>query len=319
MAKTLLEYAEWLDGRNLIWPQPPKAVPPKATPFTKPLSGIRAVTWSIYGTLLRIADGRLLFNHPQQLRMQVALEKTIQEFNMWQSMGRKPGAPWEYMLQQYTQVLGEHEMAGTRHKGDYPEVNSAALWRKLLGRLEQKEYQYDVGLYGDMDELSEKVAFFFHRSLQGVEAAPQALVALESVSRAGMQQGLLGDAQPFTMAQLLRALKAQGTLPPVGDLFSASGLVLSFQEGVRTPSKSLYRRAIERFGTLGIEPGQVLHVGSRLRDDLGVAKEFGMRTALYAGDKASLAATSAEIKDPELKPDRLITDLRQIRDVLTLG
>ena len=319
MAKSLLEYAEWLDGRNLVWPQPPKLKAPKATPYLKPLAGIRAVTWSVYGTLLRIADGRLVFNHPQQLRMQVALEKTIQEFNMWHSMGRKPGAPWEYMLQQYTQVLSEQEMAGTKHKGDFPAVNLVAIWRKLIGRLEQKEYQYDAGFYGDLDELSEKVAYFFHRSLQGVEAAPAALRALESVSRAGLTQGLLGDAQPFTLPQLLRAFKAQGTLPPVGDLFASNGLVLSDQEGVRTPSKSLYRQCVERFAALGIEPGEILHVGSRVRDDLAVAKEFGMRTALYAGDKTGLEAAPADLKDPALKPDRLLTDLKQIREVLSLG
>ena len=54
---TLQEYIEGLENRNLVWPQPPPIEPVKATPYIKPLSGIRAVTWSVYGTLLRIAEG----------------------------------------------------------------------------------------------------------------------------------------------------------------------------------------------------------------------------------------------------------------------
>jgi FMN phosphatase YigB (HAD superfamily) len=319
MPKTLPQYIDWLHDRDDIWPAPPKPVPAKATPYLKPLEGIRAVTWDVYGTLLRISDGRLLFLHPQQLRMQVALEKTIHEFNMWQSMSRKPGQPWEYMLEQYKTVLEEQQMAGTKHKGDFPEIDSAALWRKLLGRLEQKEYQYDEAFYGDMDELSEKVAYYFHARLQGVEAAPNALAALSAVAGAGLKQGLLADGQPFTLPQLLRALRGQGTLPPLGDLFDPACVTLSYREGIRKPSKSLYRLCRERFEQLGIAPGEVLHVGARLRDDLAAAKQAGMRTALYAADKTSLQATKDEMRDPALKPDRLLTDLARIRDILSIG
>lgn len=318
MAKTLQEYADWLDGRDdLIWPKPPKAAPAKATPYVKPLKGIRAVLWGLYGTLLRITDGQLLFLHDQELRMQIALDKTIKEFNMWYSMSRKPGAAWEYMFQQYKAVLRDLEMTSVR-KGDSPEINSAALWRKLLGRLEQKEYEYDQDFYGDMDELSEKVAYFFHASFQGVEAAPNAVNALTAVAQSEMTQGLLADAQPFTFVQMLRALKQQGILPPLDKAFAPGCLTLSHQEGVRKPSPSLYRTSQQRFRQLGIAPNEVLYVSATLRDDLAIAKQSGMRTALYAGDKLSLKATSAEVKDPEMKPDRLLTDLIQICDILEI-
>ena len=183
MARTLFEYAEWLEERNLLWPAAPKAAPAPATPFLRPLPGIRAVTWSIYGTLLTISDGELLHMHPQSIRMQVALDKTIHEFNMWNSMTRKPGAPWEYMLQKYKNAVEEQSMAASDQKGEIPEINSALVWRKLLGMLEKKEYQYDEAFYGDLDELSEKVAYFFHLCLQGAAAAPHAQQALSSVAQ----------------------------------------------------------------------------------------------------------------------------------------
>ena len=43
--------------------------------------------------------------HPQKLIMDVALDKTVQEYKMWGSMSRKPGQPSEYMGQIYEQTL----------------------------------------------------------------------------------------------------------------------------------------------------------------------------------------------------------------------
>lgn len=319
MAYTLFEYADWLDERDLRWPKAPAPDPPKATPYLKKLPGIRAVTWSLYGTLLRISDGQLLFEHPQRLRMQVALEKTIEEFRMWYSMVRKPGAPWEIMLHQYKDLLDQHRMAGTGHKGDVPEIDSSAIWKKLLERLFQKEYEYDTAFYGDLDEYSIKVAYFFHASLQGVAASDGAIEALTAASGSTIRQGLLADAQPFSIMQLMRGLRRQGTPPSPGDLFDFDCSALSFQEGLRKPSPSLYRACAERLEEEGIAPQEVLHVGSRVRDDLEPAKRAGMRTALYAGDKSSLQAPKEDLKDPQRKPDRLLTDLRQICDVLDIG
>lgn len=319
MAKSLSEYADWLDERDLIWPRAPAIQPANATPYVKPLTGIKAVTWSVYGTLLRITDGELLHDHPQELRMQVAMDKTIGEFNMWHSMVRKPGDPWRQMYAVYQKFLDQERMAGTGRRGDVPEVDSRAVWRLIVDRLCKKEYAWESSLYGDEDELAEKIAYFFHRSLQGTEAAPHALRTLLAVIDAGLMQSLLGDGQCFTLVQLMRGLRAQGAVPPPDQLLALDRAVLSFLEGVRTPSETLYRRSIQRFGQAGIAPKQVLHVGCRLRDDLAVAKSLGLRTALYAGDKLSLRASKSEIGNPALKPDRLLTDLNQLRDVLAIG
>ena len=81
MPKSLQEYADWLNDRQMIWPQVAAIDRMKATAFAKPLEAVRCVVWSPYGTLIRISDGRVQLEHPQQIRMQVALDKTIKEFN----------------------------------------------------------------------------------------------------------------------------------------------------------------------------------------------------------------------------------------------
>ncbi len=316
MAQTFFEYLDTLAERELVWPQPPQPKPLPAKPTLKPLPDIRAVTWSVYGTLLTITDGKLLHLHPDEVRNQIALQKTIEEFRMWFSMSRKPGQPWEYMLRQYERMVGAFQMAGTKRKGDFPHVNSSHIWERLIGRLQQNEYTWDRDTYGDEPDYADKVAYFFHANLQGVRASPNAADTLIQLMQRGIANGLLADTQPFTMAQLLNALQVRDRLQTGEQLFAPSLLAETHRLGVRKPSPSLYEGAVRRAHQSGFEPHQVLHVSHRLTDDLGIAREFGFRTALYVGDRHCCRVTAEQLNDPDHKPDRLITDLAQVLDLI---
>src|SRR5258708_24429639 len=101
MALTLEQYVDRLSTRDLVWPSPPARVAVKAKPHLQRLPEVRLVACNVYGSLLGIATGTLVFEHPTRLIMDVALDKTVQEFKMWQSMSRKPGQPSEYMYELY--------------------------------------------------------------------------------------------------------------------------------------------------------------------------------------------------------------------------
>jgi putative hydrolase of the HAD superfamily len=224
------------------------------------------------------------------------------------------------MYEQYATLVEHRRLAGGGgQKGDVTEVDSRAVWGTVVERLKAKAYSYDLSLYGDVDELAEKIAYFFHSSLQGTEASPGAVRTLLAVHQAGLRQSLLGNAQCFTLVQLLRGLESQTTLPPLEDLLAMDCLTLSYLDGVRSPSPSLYHNCLIRFQNAGVAPEEILHVGCRLGDDLAFAKALGMRTALYAADKIALRATREEIADPLYRPDRLLTDLGQLRDVLGIA
>src|SRR5947207_1367333 len=153
MALSLEQYASYLDTRDLPWPAAPTVERPRAKPHLTRLPGVKAVLWNVYGTLLNIAGGELVFEHPQKLLMDVALDKTVQEFKMWGSMSRKPGQPSEYMGQLYSQELIEQRSmpgGGERH----PEVASERVWEAILKRLLQKDYKFDAGFFGSLNEFS---------------------------------------------------------------------------------------------------------------------------------------------------------------------
>src|SRR5436190_606747 len=62
MALTLDQYASYLDTRDLSWPAAPDVERPRAKPhLSRRVKGIRAVLWNVYGTLLNISGGDLLF------------------------------------------------------------------------------------------------------------------------------------------------------------------------------------------------------------------------------------------------------------------
>ena len=219
-------------------------------------------------------------------------------------------------LRRQIQELELKQMTATGRTGNFPQVNSADLWQTLIGRLMQNEYEIDEEFYGDEDQFAEKVAFFFHQSLQGVAAANGAAGVLTAIANSSCRQTLLADAQPFTLVQLLRGLGRDATLPPLGELLDADAMTLSCQLGLRKPSPPLYQACLNRLAEDGIEPGEVLHIGSRLRDDLAVAKQLGMKIALYAGDSSSFKASKEEVRDPDMRPDRLLTELTQVLTVL---
>jgi hypothetical protein len=316
MGKSLAEYADWLAERDLIWPAPPVPVPPKATPFLKPLPEVRGVVWNVYGTLLNIADGELLQLVDDPLRMEVALDKTVQEFNMWNSMYRKPGAPWELMFQQYQPLVTELRLTGKVRRGETAEIDSARVWRILVERLLQKKYTWDEALYGDLEAYCQKIAWFFHRALQGCGPAEGAAEALFALATRGVVQGLVGAGQCFTVAELRRHLEEGAGLGRRPLPLAAGCLSLSSELGAAPPTERLFTPVLETLGNLGIAPGEVLYVSSRLVADLAPAKRLGLRTALFAGDKTSLRATGTQVRDPELQPDRILTALNQIHQII---
>ena len=315
MPSSLEQYATYLDTRkDLLWPAAPSATPLKARPHLSRLSDVRAVLWNVYGTLLAIPPGELLFEHPTPFVMSNALDKTLQEFRMWASMSRKPGQPADDLLRQYRQILSQQSLGvgGERH----PEIQVERVWEVILKRLMQKDYKFDASFFGAMNEYSRKVAYFFHASLQGTACYEGAAVALKHVAASGLRQGLLGDGQCFTTVQLQRCLTAQDGSVRLDDVLNDGLVVLSHELRGKKPSERLFRKALDELQAAGVSPSEVLHVGSRMQQDIIPAKRLGMKTALFAGDKSSIQATTEQLKDHATRPDVLLTELDQITEVV---
>jgi FMN phosphatase YigB (HAD superfamily) len=218
------------------------------------------------------------------------------------------------MGQLYQKALTELRMApspGEKH----PEIQSERIWENIVKKLLQKDYKFDAGFFGSLNEYCRKIAFFFHASLQGTACYQGAATTLEQLKSRGIALGLSADAQCFTVVQLQRCLEAQGAKMRADAVFDKDLRTFSCDQGAKKPSERLFKPLLAALAARGIEAHETLHVGSRIAQDIVPAKKFGMRTALFAGDKASLAATPEQIKDPASRPDVLVTELGQLLDV----
>jgi FMN phosphatase YigB (HAD superfamily) len=316
MALTLQEYAKYLDGRSdLSWPAVPEIERPRAKPSLTSLKGVRAVTWNLYGTLIAIGGGQLYFEHPQRIMMDVALDKTIQEFKMWASMTRRPGLPADYLREIYANIVLEQK-ALMPSAEKYPEISADRIWDAFIKKLFQKDYKFDALSMGSLNEFSRKVAYFFHASMQGTACYPGAADALKHVRTKGLAQGIVANGQCFSLLQLERGIANQDAKASMSKLLDASMVALSCDLRCRLPSDRLFRHVLAAAAGKGIQPGEVLHIGSRIALDVAPARRLGMKTGLFAGDRASLEATPEQLKDAYSRPDILLTELTQIADVI---
>lgn len=314
MPLTLEQYVERLDARTeLPWPKAPPIDPPKAKPKLTQMP-IRCVFWTVYGTLVAVPTGELLFEHPTDFVTDAALDKVIKEFKMWQSMSRKPGAPAAQLKEMYQKALTHLRMAGSGGE-KHPEVQGERAWDDVVKKLQQKEYTFDALAYGSIDDYAKKIAYFYHASIQGSGPYPGAADAVRMIAEGGRSQGLLADGQAFTAAQLQRCMKVQDPDFETDAYFPAAMRIISGEKKAKKPSDTLFKLAAQAAAAKGISPGEVLHVGSNLVRDIAPAKKAGFRTALFAGDKNSVAATPEQFKDPATRPDVMVTELAQVLEV----
>jgi FMN phosphatase YigB (HAD superfamily) len=115
--------------------------------------------------------------------------------------------------------------------------------------------------------------------------------------------------------QLQRGLAQQDATAKMDELIDPDLRACSFEVRARKPSERLFRHLLAALAVRDIAPGQVLHIGSRAALDIAPARRLGLKTGLFAGDKASLQATRAQVKESATRPDVLLTELSQIADI----
>src|SRR5436305_13968114 len=242
MPLSLEQYVERLDERtDLPWPKAPPIDPPKARPHIVRLP-IRAILWNVYGTLVAVPQGELLFEHPTEFVSDAALDKLIKECKLWNSMSRKPGPPAMHLKEAYTKT--RETMRMTSGGGEkFPEVPVEKVWEDILKKL--RDYSFDVATYGSLNEYAKKIAYFFHASIQGSGAYPGAAETLRMIREGGRTQGLLADGQCFTVGQLQRCLKQQDPDFDLNAVFPANLRFVSADRKARKPSETLFKAAVQ--------------------------------------------------------------------------
>ena len=143
---------------------------------------------------------------------------------------------------------------------------------------------------------------------------PGALELLASLNEGGLPLGIVSNAQFYTQP----VFEELSGLSLTGLGFEESLSHWSFEVGEGKPSRKLYEQLADSCQKRNIDVGRVLYVGNDLQKDVIPAREVGFLTGLFAGDKRSLRTGEVPLKKAESLADAVITDLKQIRDVVKI-
>lgn len=267
---------------------------------------IKVVIFDVYGTLLISDSGDI----GGMRRGAEAMVNVLREFELLKN-GRTAGIA-ENLVQDFIMAIHEEHHRKKEAGIHFPEVDVPQLWAGVLRR-HQKELQVS-GFSGDFYR---QFALAFEFKNNPTYPMPGMRDTLERLHRAGIQLGIVSNAQFFTPWLLQYFMDSpsflvEDTVPLINEDLCA----YSYREGVAKPGPQLYERLVERLAAKGYRPRQALVVGNDRLNDVAAAGETGFRTALFAGDKRSLRLREGNRRAAKHPPNMVITELLQIPEYL---
>jgi putative hydrolase of the HAD superfamily len=276
--------------------RPMEPIPTGQTPVLKPLPGVRAVLFDLYGTLLASGSGEV---GAEATGADVALAEALRV------LGIQPRGPFDKGASCLFDTI-EAMHADARATGrDYPEVDVVEVWRRAMAEL---------GRRGLIDPAAGESVDFARLAVEYEARAnpswpmPGLRECLEALRCKGLLLGLMSNAQFYTPA-LFEALLG---CPPEAFGFDRRLQYYSYQYGWGKPSPRLFELAAEALAARTVAPGEVVFVGNDMLNDVLPARRVGFRAALFAGDARSLRLRQGDPRVEGVAADVILTELGQI-------
>jgi FMN phosphatase YigB (HAD superfamily) len=297
--------------------KPLAPLPTGEEPVLPKLPGIRAVVFDVYGTLLASASGDISLT-TESSRGAAGIDALQAVFGepSASAPGVTPGtrftpgadadgSPAASRLFNDEIVKHLHAAIHAAHaesQSEHPEVDIVEIWKRVLAKLSIAGTEAQV----------RRLAVEFECRANPIGPMPGLAETLSGLHHAGIELGVISNAQffsPIAIAAMSgRSLEAWGFDPDL--------CIWSYQHGEAKPGVALYERSAQAFAARGLAPHEVLFVGNDLRNDIWPAQAIGMKTALFAGDARSLRWRRDDQRLVEVRPDAVVTDLRQLLEIV---
>ncbi|MDP0499318.1 MAG: HAD family hydrolase [Verrucomicrobiota bacterium JB022] len=281
--------------------EPLEPLPTDEKPVLTPLQGIRAVVFDIYGTLIISGTGDISLAEKQDREAQ--LKEALE------ACGLELLAVPHKRSELLNQAIKEHQQARRAEGIEYPEVEIRDVWREFLA---DELKAHELTAEDISDDLVEQLAVEYEVRVNPVWPMPHLEEVLKALRERQLTLGIVSNAQFYTPL-MFESFLGQ-SLQQLG--FTEEACVYSFALREGKPSTALYERLTQQIAPLGLQPQEVLYVGNDLRNDVWPAQLCGYRTALFAGDQRSLRWREDDARLQDVRPDLIVTDLRQILEVL---
>ncbi len=265
------------------------------------LPAVRSVLFDVYGTLFVSASGDIAASDGQERTGAMARALKAVGIPADRTTADRAAEVLVEAIARAHKRLKERGVA-------YPEVEIRSIFEEVL------EYLHTRGCGGGKPtrEFCEALAVEYECRSNPTWPMPGLAETLRGLKERNMPLGIVSNAQFFT--PLLFPAYLEKSLPLLG--FDPDLCVFSYRLLEAKPSPRLFLHALEVLTRRGIEPQQVLYVGNDRVNDIWPAAQTGMRTALFAGDSRSFRPREADPITRSVREDVLLTDLRQLADVL---
>jgi len=197
---------------------------------------------------------------------------------------------------------------------DFPEIDIRSIIRKTLNKCKKKNW-IDYNSHFSPD----RIIFTFEFFSNNVFPMPGMVSVLDALREKSLPLGIISNAQFYT--PILVNYFYSDITEPVDFVhgFEEDLQIFSYKFLHGKPSTLLFQKILTTFTEkYQILPQEVLFIGNDALKDIYPAKKLGFKTALFAGDMRSYRPRENDPRIANMQADFLITDLRQILEILKL-
>ena len=279
-------------------------------PRLRELSGIQAVLFDVYGTLLISASGEVgtAGSDSDGLALAAAMKASSA------GSGRIGERDEETFIRAgfrgvelLRSVIEKHHRVLHSEGIRYPEVDIRKVWVDVFRRLKRER------LVEPKDFCLDLLAVEYECRLNPVWPMPGVEKLFSALRSTDMALGIVSNAQFYTPLVVEALLNLE--LKQIG--FRSDLNVWSYQHRIAKPSNRLLEMALAMLeSTLGIDRQSVLYIGNDMRNDILPTVELHCRSALFAGDRRSYRPRTDDLRCRNIVADLIITDLTQLIHLL---
>lgn len=269
-------------------------------------ANIKAVVFDIYGTLLVSSSGDI-----DQAEISTSnLEQAFEASNI-RVINNEVNA-LEHILHDFEYTIKICHQEAKKNNISYPEIDILSIWENVLLHARRKGL---VQFNEDANVL--RMTCIFEFLSNQVYPMPGMKEVIAKLKEKGYPLGIVSNAQFYTPIVMNYFLTKAVGLDEEIAFFDKDITVYSYKLGKGKPDTDLFSDLVPVLEKkYKLKPEQVLFVGNDMLKDIFTSNKMGFKTALFAGDKRSLRMREDDKRVNGLKPDYVITDLKQLLEIV---
>jgi putative hydrolase of the HAD superfamily len=297
--------ADWLKNLEEL-----KPIPTAEKPRLKKLDDIKAVIFDIYGTLLVSSSGDINQAEISGNNLKRALREA--DFRFTDPNLEKDDKVVANLLATFVKLIHQHQDQHRESGIPFPEVDIRDVWKDLIDYA-TKNNILKAGPQSDLIKLT----FIFELLSNKVCPMPDMKKTIAYFHDTGYPLGIISNAQFYTPIMMNYFLTEKVEDAETITFFDPDLTVFSYKLLRAKPDTSIFEPMLKNLKLkYNISPEQAVFIGNDLYKDIYTASKSGMKTIFFAGDERSLRLRNDQEEVKGLKPDAVITNLEQLKQII---